>query len=308
LSDIGDRFSNFALRSTAGHPEDMQVLYGVGGERRVDAQEIPLAGWNGAQPVRIGNGAVGQVQRDEPSEILQQCVDRHRRGYEFDADEWRFLARLADHVVHTWRDPGHGFWEMPGPPRRFVYSEAAAHSALDSVLEIAAGRDDADGQKRWRGVRRDIVRTVLEEGFDACTGCFIQSPGSSAVDCTALLLPYTGVVGWRDPRMLSTVDVLIDRLGEGGLMRRYDSPDGLDGREGTFLACAFWLVECLARQGRVAEASERYERALETASPLGLYSEEYDARTQEPLGNYPQALTHLSQIGAALALRDAAHQ
>ena len=298
-----DRFGRFIMRSAAGHAADMQVAYGVGGERRIDASELPLRGYRGARPVRVGNGAIRQVQHDEVGEIIGLAWRRAQQGRPPDDDEWRFLATIADMAARVWREPDRGFWEYPGEPRRFVHSTAACWSALHRARELAAAMRRR-APARWRREQDAAFEAVLEEGYDEGRGTFVQAFGHRALDATSLLLPVTGIIAWDDPRMVSTTDVLRERLGDRGFLRRYDGDDGLPGREGAFLACSFWLVECLARQGRAREAHQVYERALEAATPLGLFSEELNARSGEPLGNFPQGLTHLAHIAAALSMRD----
>lgn len=303
--EVADRLSAFIMRSAAGHADELQVVYGVGGERRLPEQELHhLRGPLAARPVRIGNGAESQVQRDEGGEILQQCWHRHRRGHRFDADEWRFVRRVVDHVAAHWRRPDRGFWEWRGEPRHFLESKASCASALWCGIQIATEQGQEADVTRWEDERAQAGALVLDEGFDAAQGSFVQALGHPQLDATALLLPHSGVVAWADPRMVSTADVLAQRLGEDGLLRRYEGDDGLPGREGCFLACSFWLAECLAHQRRGPEAAAIFDRTLRTASPLGLFSEEHDAVSGRPLGNYPQALTHLAHVNAALAIAD----
>ena len=297
-----EAFPRFVLRTAAGHADDLQVAYGVGGERRIGETELDLAGWRGARPVRAGNDAVTQDQHDELGEILNLVWRWHERGHVPDDDEWGFVVSVVDRAARRWRDPDQGFWEWRGGGRHFVYSKAACFAALDRGLALAEALGREAPAERWAAERDAARDVVLGEGFDEATQTFLQVIGEPQLDATALLLPLTGVVGWDDERMRTTADAVAERLDDDGLLRRYEGDDGLPGREGAFLACAFWLVECLARQGRVAEAGERYERALRTATPLGLFTEEYDTRAGRPLGNLPQALTHLSHIAAAIAL------
>jgi GH15 family glucan-1,4-alpha-glucosidase len=302
ITGVGDAFSAFVMRASAGHADDMQVVYGVGGERRLHEHEVSLAGWRGVGPVRVGNAAEQQIQRDEAGEILQQCRYRHERGHRFDDDEWRFITRVLDRVARHWHEPDRGFWELRGEPRQFVYSKAACFAALDAGLAIAAAQRPQASTAGWHEAREAARETVLDAGFEVERGVFRQAVGRPDLDAIALLLPHTGVVEWTDPRMHSTADVLADALGEDGLLRRYDTVDGLPGREGCFLACSFWLAECLAHQGRLDAAARVFKRTMETASPLGLFSEEYDTRAGVAVGNYPQALTHLAHVSAAVAL------
>jgi GH15 family glucan-1,4-alpha-glucosidase len=299
------RFERFALRSAAGHADELQVLFGVGGERRLGESELELAGYGGATPVRAGNDASGQTQLDVYGELVNLAWLRRERGEPPDPDEWRFLRSLVEAAARRWREPDCGIWEWRGEPRQFVHSKAVCWAALErgAALAEAVGDDDAP-TAAWRRERDAVAAAVAREGWDGERRTFVQAFGSPRLDAAALLLPATGFLAWDDPRLASTADALADGLGDGGLLRRHDGDDGLPGREGCFLACSFWLVEVLARQGRVEEAWRWYDRAAATASPTGLWSEEHDPSSDAPLGNYPQALTHLAQIGARLALED----
>jgi GH15 family glucan-1,4-alpha-glucosidase len=302
---LADASARFIARSAAGHAGDLQVLYGVGGERRLPELELDLAGYDGARPVRIGNGAADQVQRDALGEILEQAWRMHERGSDPDDDDWRFLVTLVEDAAAHWQRPDNGFWEWRGAPRRFVHSTASCWGALDCGLRLAQdlGRDVP--AERWRATRDAIAAELDEHAYDEERGTYVQAIGERDLDSCALLLAHTGYVAADDPRMVSTADVLARELDRGGLLVRYDAHDGLPGREGCFLSCSFWLAELYAEQGRIDQAREVYERACETASPLGLFCEEHDPEDDLPLGNYPQALTHLSHLGAAIALHRA---
>nr|WP_281381642.1 glycoside hydrolase family 15 protein [Conexibacter arvalis] len=301
-----DRFERFALRSAAGHADELQVLFGIGGERRIEERELSLCGYGGARPVRVGNGAAEQAQLDTLGELVNLAWERHQRGRTPDGDEWRFLRSVADAAAARWRAPDRGIWEWRGPRRQLVHSKAACWAALDRGARLAEALGDGDAPTaRWRRERDAVADAIARDGWDERRGAFVQAFGARELDAAALLLPVTGFVEWDDARMVGTADAIADALDDDGLVRRYDGDDGLPGREGAFLACSFWLSEALARQGRLDAAWRRYERALATASPTGLWSEQHDPAAGAPLGNYPQALTHLAQIGARLALHDA---
>jgi len=268
-----------------------------------EGQNLWLKG--GARPVRAGNGALGQVQRDELGELMQMCWRWCERGKVLDDEEWAFVASIVERAIDCWAEPDRGFWEWRGEPRHFVHSKAACWGAIDRGLALAESQGRNCPADRWRAAHDEIAAALDERGFDRDRGTYVQVFGRSELDAAALLLPVTGYVAYDDERMVSTVDAIRDRLGDHGLLRRYDADDGLPGREGAFLACSFWLADCLARQGRLDEARAVYDRVMETASPLGLFSEEADAATGKLLGNYPQGLTHLSHIAAALALVEA---
>jgi GH15 family glucan-1,4-alpha-glucosidase len=301
-----DEFRQFIQRTTAGHVEDLQIVYGLGGERRIGEQEVPeLEGYRGKGPVHIGNGARTQSQLDAFGELVSLAWRWHQRGNAVDDDLWRFIVSVCDAAAKRWREPDAGLWEWRGRPLHFTQSKVMCWSALDRGLALAEDSMREAPKTRWRRARTQIQRAVESEGYDSRRGVFRQIFGRNVVDASLLLLPRAGFVDYRDERMIRTVDAVAEDLDERGLIRRYSLPDGLPGREGAFLACAFWLAECLARQGRVEEARTRYERAVAAGSELGLFAEEYDTRRGEQCGNYPQALTHLGHIEAAVALAEA---
>jgi GH15 family glucan-1,4-alpha-glucosidase len=303
--DEAEAFRRFVERSAAGSADDLQVFYGVGGERRLPEQRIEaLRGYDGAG-VNVGNGAADQLQLDAYGHLLEQSWRAFERGRPPDDDYWRFIVDVVDTAVEHWREPDAGIWEWRGDGRQFVYSKVMCWLACDRGLALAERCARKAPERRWRSARKAIREAVEAEGFDARRGTFLQAFGEPALDASVLRLPSTGFIAYDDPRMISTADVLAETLADGGLLRRHDADDGLPGREGAFLACSFWLVECLAGQGRADVAREWFDRASATANDLGLFAEEYDAEGGRMLGNFPQALTHLAHIEAVLAL--AAH-
>ena len=308
LAEIGfeeeaDRFRRFIERSAAGSADKLQVMYGMGGERRLTEEELDfLEGYRGARPVRIGNAAAGQLQLDMFGELLELSWRWHRRGNSPDDDYWRFLLHLVDTTAERWSEPDQGLWEVRGDPRHFVHSKVMCWEALDRGLKLAEECLRRAPVKKWEKARDGVRGAVESEGYDEERGVFVQSFGSRDLDAALLLLPRVGFVDYDDERMLRTTDAIREELDDGdGLLKRYRT-EGYS--EGAFLACSFWLVECLARQGRVGEARKVYDRTLSTSNDLGLFSEEYDPDADEMLGNFPQALTHLSHIGAAVALAE----
>ncbi len=303
-----DGFRRFVERSAAGSAREIQVMYGVDGRRRLHEHSIPeLSGYRGATPVREGNAAAVQTQLDVFGEVLDLAHAWHEQGNSPDDDYWEFIVSLVARTIELWRDPDQGLWEMRGEPRHFVHSKAMCWVALDRGIRLAEdlGRE-VDALDRWREERDAIRHAVETEGYEEKRGIFTQSYGSPELDAALLLLPVFGFVPFDDPRMIRTVDAVRDELCEHGLVRRYGADnDHLDGCEGTFIACTFWLAECLARQGRVAEARTVYGHACDTGNDLGLFSEEYEPATRTMLGNFPQGLTHLSQIAAAVAISGA---
>lgn len=300
-----DGFHRFVLRTAAGNAGDVRILYGMDGERRRPELEVDtLRGWRGVGPVRIGNGAAGQDQHDVLGALLNLSFRQHERGFELDEDDWRFLRALVDRTAEIWREPDRGIWEWRGEPRHFVHSKALCWSALDRGLRLADAAGFDAPADRWRAERDALREAIDRDGVDE-RGVFVQACGSPDLDAASLLLPMAGYCAWDDPRMVATTDAVMEELDDEGLLRRYAVDDGMPGREGAFLACTFWLVECLAGQGRLAEARRAFDRALRTRTALGLFAEEADAATDRPWGNFPQALTHLAHIGAAQALAEA---
>jgi GH15 family glucan-1,4-alpha-glucosidase len=310
LAELGyaaeaDGFRRFIQRSAAGSAEELQIMYGLGGERRL--QEVilgDLEGYGGARPVRIGNAAARQHQHDVYGELLDLVWAWHQRGKTPDADGWRFLVELVNTADERWRTPDRGIWELRGRPRHLVHSKVMCWVAVDRGLRLAADLGFPAPVARWTATRAAIRAAVERRGYDLGRGVFTQAFGRPELDAALLLLPSTGFVAWDDPRMLRTVDALRRELEVEGLLLRYRTPDGLEGAEGVFVACTFWLAECLARQGRTAEARDAFGRASATANDLGLFAEEFDTATGTLLGNFPQALTHLSHITAAVALAE----
>ncbi len=311
LAELGyrnesDGFRRFIERSAAGNADELQVLFGVGGERRLHEYEIKgMAGYHGARPVRVGNAAAGQLQLDMYGELVDLAWRWHQGGHSPDNDYWEFLVEIVNAACRVWRKPDCGIWEMRGAPRHFVLSKVMCWFALDRGAALATELGREAPTSDWVRERDEIRRVVEQEGYDDGRGIFVQSFGSSDLDASLLLLPTTGFVAYGDERMLRTTDAVMEKLTEGGILRRYPvGADGLAGREGAFVACSFWLVECLARQGRLVEAHEVFRSAIRTGNDLGLFAEEFDVSTGEMLGNFPQGLSHLSLISAAVSLAE----
>jgi len=310
LTDIGcfneaDAFRRFIERSAAGSAEQLQIMYGPDGKRRLTEIELPLEGYRGARPVRIGNLAARQLQMDAYGELLELSWRWHLLGHSPDDDYWRFLYEVVEMAVDSWSQPDHGLWEMRGDPQHFVHSKVMCWVAIDRGLRMAEQSMRRIPTRRWEGARTAVRKAVETKGFDDRRGTFVQAFGSRNLDAALLLLPSVGFVDYTDERMVGTVHAIRRELESDGLVLRYrteDTDDGVGGREGSFLACTFWLAECLARQGQLDDARTVFDRALATGNDLGLFAEEYDTRGEEMLGNFPQALTHLSHISAAVAL------
>lgn len=300
----GDGFRRFIERSAAGSAEQLQVLFGVGGERRIQEFEIEeLEGYRGARPVRIGNAASTQLQLDCYGGIVDLSWLRHQQGHAIEDDYWEFLVHIVDRVVATWREPDKGIWEIRGEPRHFVHSKAMCWSAIDRGIKMAEAQNRSARLDTWKAARDAIRQAIEVRGYDSARGVFIQAFEHPIMDAALLLLPTAGFVDYDDERFVRTTDAIQQELTKDGLVLRYlPGDDALEGAEGCFLACSFWLAACLARQHRYERAHEVLRRAMTTGNDLGLFSEEYDTATSEMLGNFPQGLSHLSLIEAALAL------
>jgi GH15 family glucan-1,4-alpha-glucosidase len=216
--------------------------------------------------------------------------------------DWEAGGHCSIHPVGNWHRPDHGIWEVRGRPQHFVHSKAMCLVALDRRIQLARDCSRRAPETKWRRARDELRRAIDERGYDDRRNTFVRTFDGRQVDAALLLLPMFDVVDYDDPRMIGTVDAICEDLLDDGLLRRYRGSDGLKGREGTFLPCSFWLVECLARQGRTEEARTAFERAVSAGNDVGLFAEEYDVDRREPLGNVPQALTHLSHISAIVAL------
>ena len=297
-------FRGFMMRSAAGHADDLQVMYGVGGERRIGEQQLDdLHGYRGSRPVRVGNDAKGQLQLDAYGELVNLTWRWHRRGHSPSDDEWRFLVSAIDHAAEHCTDPDFGIWEWPGEPAHFVHSKVMCWAALDRGIRLADECMRRAPSRRWARVRDELRETIETRGYDERRGIFTQTYDRAELDAALLLLPTVEFVDWRDERMVRTTAAVRDELGAGGgLLYRYRRDDGLKGEEGAFLCCSFWLAECLARQGEYEDARGVFDATLGRANDLGLFSEEFDPERGELLGNFPQGLTHLAHIDAAVCL------
>jgi GH15 family glucan-1,4-alpha-glucosidase len=307
LAELGhdaeaEGFRRFVERSAAGHADELQIMYGFGGERRLTEAELPVAGYRGSTPVRTGNAASRQLQLDAFGELLDLAWRWHQRGHSPDLDYWRFLCTLVEAAARRWSEPDAGIWEQRGDGWHFVHSKVMCWAALDRGIRMAEELDRDAPVDRWRQVRDEVREAVLDRGVDHERGTFVRAFDSRELDASLLLIPSVDFVDYDDPLVHGTVAAVVEDLDDHGLLRRYRSDDGMEGSEGTFVACTFWLAECLACQGRVEEARAAYDRALATRNDLGLFSEEYDPTEGIALGNFPQGLTHLSHITALVAL------
>jgi GH15 family glucan-1,4-alpha-glucosidase len=308
LAELGfdaeaDGFRRFVERSSAGHADELQVAYGVGGERRLDEFElVDLEGYRGSSPVRVGNAAAKQVQLDVYGHLLDLAWSWHQRGQSPDDDYWLFLLDLVEGAVTRWTERDRGIWETRKAPQHFVHSKVMCWAAVDRGIRLAKEGVRKAPIRRWTKVRDEIRRTIESRGYDRRRGVFRRAFGTRQLDGALLLIPSVGFVDYDDPRMIRTTDAIREDLDHHGLLRRYGESVKGKPAGGAFLSCCFWLAECLAFQGRMAEAREVFGQAVSTGNDLGLFSEEFDPVSGEMLGNFPQGLTHLSHIAAAVAL------
>ncbi len=301
-----DAFRAFIMRSAAGHAEDLQVLYGAGGERRLSGGVIDgLEGYRQSAPVHAGNAATTQRQLDAYGELVNLTWRWHRRGHSPSDDDWRFLVSLIDLAAEQWSQPDYGLWEWPGEPDHFVHSKVMCWAALDRGIRLADECMRRAPTRRWKRARDELRETIDRRGYDRKRGIYVQAFDRPELDAALLLLPTVEYVAWDDERMVRTIAAIREELDAGeGLLYRYRRDDGLAGQEGAFLCCSFWLAECLARAGDLHEARSVFDRAMARANDLGLFSEEIDPASGELLGNFPQGLTHLAHIDAAVTLAE----
>ncbi|MYS35524.1 GH15 family glucan-1,4-alpha-glucosidase [Streptomyces sp. KhCrAH-43] len=303
---------DWLLRAVAGDPADLQIMYGLAGERRLPESELPwLRGYENSAPVRIGNAAVRQRQLDVYGEVIDSLRLARDAGLDDKPHAWSLQLSLLGFLESTWREPDEGLWEIRGQRRHFVHSKVmawvAADRAVRSLEDDPTLAGDAD---RWRAMRDAVHREVCEKGYDPVRNTFTQSYGSRELDAATLLIIRTGFLPPDDPRVIGTVDAVREELGSGdGLVRRYstDGPsiDGLPGGEGAFLACSFWLADALRMTGRTDEATELFEQLLDLRNDVGLLAEEYDPVARRQLGNFPQAFSHIGLVGTAVSLAGA---
>jgi alpha,alpha-trehalase len=291
-------------RTTAGRASELQIMYGVGGERLLPEVELAwLEGYRGSRPVRIGNGAAQQFQLDTFGELLDTAWLYRRHGGEIDEIFWEFLSRVGGVVLEKWGEPDQGIWEIRGEPQHFVYSKVMAWVALDRLVKLAE-LDGREPDSRWAAERDEIRALVERDGVDPESQSFVQYFGSRSLDAANLMIPIVGFVGHGDPRAKATAERIADELSADGFVYRYvaDGVDGLSGEEATFAICSFWLVECFARAGEGERARGLFERLLGFCNDVGLLAEEIDPHSGELIGNFPQAFSHLGLIQAAIAL------
>ena len=301
---------DWLLRAVAGDPGEMQIMYGLAGERRLDEREVPgLPGYEGSRPVRVGNAAHLQLQLDVYGEVMDCLFQAEEAGLSPVPEGWRLQRAMLEFLEGAWDRPDEGIWEIRAERQQFTHSKVMAWVAFDRAIR-AVHRFGLEGPvERWRKLRREIHEDVCRRGYDPERGAFVQRYGAKDLDASLLMIPAVGFLPPRDPRVLGTIDAISRELvDDGGLVLRYDSattPDGLPPGEGVFLACSFWMVDALALCGRRDEAVRLFERVLSLANDVGLLSEQYDPRAGRMLGNFPQAFSHMALVGSAEVLAHA---
>ena len=303
------RWRDWLHRAVAGSPEQVQIMYGLAGERRLAEWEAPwLSGYQGAAPVRIGNAASDQLQLDVYGEVMGALHQARAGNLETPEASWDVQLGLIDHLAKIWKEPDDGIWETRGGRKNFTYSKVMAWVAFDAMIKDVEQHGLAGPVGEWRLIRDEIHTTVCREGFDRDKNTFVQHFGGDVLDASLLLIPLVGFLPHTDPRVVGTVHAIERGLISDGFVMRYEtstSPDGLPPGEGAFLACSFWLVDCMHMQGRTNDARAMFERLLALRNELGLLSEEYDPKAKRMTGNMPQAFSHTALIGSAMNLSDA---
>jgi GH15 family glucan-1,4-alpha-glucosidase len=293
----------YFIADVAEGEEDLQVMYGPGGERKLDEQVLEqLNGYEGARPVRIGNDAYKQRQHDVWGALLDSVYLHTRSRDSLDERVWQILKHQVEMAIAHWEEPDRGIWEMRGEPQHFTSSKVFCWVACERGAKLAQLREDSEHAEKWSAVAEEIKEDVLANGLDK-RGVFVQHYGSKALDASLLLLPILRFLPPDDERIVNTVNAIAEELTEGGLVLRYrvdETDDGFEQPEGTFMICSFWLVSALCEIGELDQARALCERLLGFASDLGLYAEEIDPRSGRHLGNFPQAFTHLALINAVM--------
>jgi GH15 family glucan-1,4-alpha-glucosidase len=297
---------DWLLRAAAGSPAQLQIMYGLSGERMLREWEVPwLPGYEGARPVRVGNAAHGQLQLDVYGEVLDALYQGRRGGLPPDPNAWQMSCAMVAHLETVWDQPDEGLWEVRGGRQHFTHSKVMTWVALDRMVRATEEFGMPGPADRWRALRDRVHAEVCARAWDPAIGAFVQAYGSNQLDAAVLQIPLVGFLPPDDPRVVGTVARIEERLMADGLVRRYDSgatDDGLPPGEGAFLACSFWLVDNYTLMGRRRDACALFERLLDLRNDVGLLAEEYDPRAGRQVGNFPQAFSHVALVDAALNL------
>ena len=309
FQDEAAAWRTWLLRTIAGDPDDLQIMYGPAGERRLPEYELPwLAGYESSRPVRVGNGASSQFQLDVYGEVMDVLHQARRREIEPDDQSWALQQVLLANLERRWREPDEGIWEVRGPRRHFVHSKMMAWVAFDRGVKAVEEFGRPGAVERWRRCRDEIKAEVLEQGWSEELGSFVQYYGSDRIDASLLTIPLMGFLSPGDPRVRGTLEAVRRELLVDGFVQRYRhdeevaSIDGLPPGEGAFFLCSFWFVDNLILLGELDEAREMFERLLSLRNELGLLSEEYDPALRRLVGNFPQAFSHIGLVNTALLL------
>ena len=304
--DEAQSWREWLLRAVAGSPDQVQIMYGIAGERRLTEAELPwLPGHQGSAPVRIGNAAHSQLQLDTFGEVMDALHQARCKGLAASESGWALQQSFLSHLERIWTEPDEGIWETRGGRQHFTYSKVMAWVAFDRAIKSAEQFGLEAPLARWRELAAAIHADVCRRGFDPELGSFVQSYGSKHLDASLLLLPLVGFLPPDDPRVRGTLQAIERRLLVDGFVMRYDTAatdDGLPPGEGAFLACSFWLVDAYMAQDRWQDARRMFERLLDLRNDVGLLSEEYDPRTGRLVGNFPQAFTHVALVNSAFNL------
>jgi GH15 family glucan-1,4-alpha-glucosidase len=301
--DEAQAWMQWLVRAAAGAPEQLQIMYGPAGERRLSELEVDwLPGYEGSRPVRVGNAASEQFQLDVYGELMDATDRARTHGIPEDDVVWDLQRAVMDFVSAHWHEPDDGLWEVRGPRRHFTHSKMMAWVAFDRAVRAVERFGKPGPLDAWRAARDEVHADVCAKGWNEKLGAFTQYYGSDELDASILMMPLVGFLPPEDPRVVSTVEAVQTTLMADGFVRRYENTsgvDGLPGTEGAFLPCTFWLADALVLLGRLDEAEEIFERLADLASDLGLLSEEYDAEAGRLVGNFPQAFTHVGLINTA---------
>jgi GH15 family glucan-1,4-alpha-glucosidase len=307
--DEAKAWRDWLLRAIAGAAPQMQIMYGVAGERRLSEWEVPwLPGYEGARPVRVGNAASTQLQLDVLGEVMDAFHQARKGGLAQLESAWALQRQLLAYLASIWEQPDYGIWEVRGPARHFTYSKIMVWVAFDRAIKDCERYQLEAPVDEWRALRERIHKDVCERGYEAQRNCFVQSYGSTQLDASLLLLPALGFLPADDPRVTGTIRAIESRLLRDGFVHRYDTAqtdDGLPPGEGAFLACSFWLADAYAMCGRHEEAQALFERLVGLANDVGLLAEEYDPAGRRLMGNFPQGFSHLALINTAFNLAHA---
>jgi GH15 family glucan-1,4-alpha-glucosidase len=299
-------WNEWLLRAIAGSPDQIQIMYGIAGERRMIEWEADwLPGYEGARPVRIGNAAHQQLQLDVYGEVMDAAHQARRSGLATHESGWEVHLKMLEHLAEIWQEPDEGIWEVRGERRQFVHSKVMAWVAFDRAIKSAEMFGFEGPVDAWKKIREEICDTTCAQGFDEERGSFVQYFGAKEVDASLLLMPSVGFLPVDDPRVKGTIAAIERELLVDGLVVRYKTRTGVDGLEpgeGAFLACSFWLCDVYILQGRRAEAEQLFRRLVLLCNDVGLLSEEYDFRTQRLAGNFPQAFSHVGLVNTAFNL------